>query len=281
MSMLFYLGIMLLGGLLFGRLAKKVGLPNVTGYLVAGLIVGPYVLKIIPADAASSISMVSEMALGFIALSIGAEFKLSYFREVGVRPVVIAILEGLCAMGAVVCGLLFAGQTLAFSLVLGAIASATAPAATIMVIRQYNANGPLTKTLLSVVALDDAVALIAFGFAVTVAKTLNSASDVNIAMSIAEPFIELGISIVVGAAAAAVSIVSVFSAGSAAAQPASNSAGRASAADLIFCMKQFSLANGCKNSVYPLLYRIRWFFSTPVLCYNKKNRKNLRERFFL
>ena len=128
MSMLFYLGIMLLGGLLFGRLAKKVGLPNVTGYLVAGLIVGPYVLKIIPADAASSISMVSEMALGFIALSIGAEFKLSYFREVGVRPVVIAILEGLCAMGAVVCGLLFAGQTLAFSLVLGAIASATAPA---------------------------------------------------------------------------------------------------------------------------------------------------------
>ena len=176
MSMLFYLGIMLLGGLLFGRLAKKVGLPNVTGYLVAGLIVGPYVLKIIPADAASSISMVSEMALGFIALSIGAEFKLSYFREVGVRPVVIAILEGLCAMGAVVCGLLFAGQTLAFSLVLGAIASATAPAATIMVIRQYNANGPLTKTLLSVVALDDAVALIAFGFAVTVAKTLNSGS---------------------------------------------------------------------------------------------------------
>ncbi|MFR5889841.1 MAG: cation:proton antiporter [Lachnospiraceae bacterium] len=207
MSMLFYLGIMLLGGLLFGRLAKKVGLPNVTGYLVAGLIVGPYVLKIIPADAASSISMVSEMALGFIALSIGAEFKLSYFREVGVRPVVIAILEGLCAMGAVVCGLLFAGQTLAFSLVLGAIASATAPAATIMVIRQYNANGPLTKTLLSVVALDDAVALIAFGFAVTVAKTLNSASDVNIAMSIAEPFIELGISIVVGAAAAAVMMI--------------------------------------------------------------------------
>ena len=200
MSMLFYLGIMLLGGLLFGRLAKKVGLPNVTGYLVAGLIVGPYVLKIIPADAASSISMVSEMALGFIALSIGAEFKLSYFREVGVRPVVIAILEGLCAMGAVVCGLLFAGQTLAFSLVLGAIASATAPAATIMVIRQYNANGPLTKTLLSVVALDDAVGLIAFAVSFGIARAMDSA-QFSLASILLSPLIEIVGSLLLGALA--------------------------------------------------------------------------------
>jgi len=206
MSVLFYLGVMLLAGLLFGRLAKKLTLPNVTGYLVAGLVIGPYVLKIVSADMASSISMVSEMALGFIALSIGAEFKLSYFKEVGMTPVVIAVLEGLMAVGFVIGGVLIAGEPLSFALVLGAIASATAPAATIMVIRQYNAHGPVTKTLLSVVALDDAVALIAFGFAVAISKSITGGSD-SIVMSLLEPFIELGLSIVCGAAAAAVMLI--------------------------------------------------------------------------
>lgn len=207
MSVLFYIGIMLLSGLLFGRVAKKLTLPNVTGYLVAGLLIGPFVLKVIPAEAVDSISLVSEMALGFIALSIGAEFKLSYFREVGWTPVVIAILEGLLAVVAVVCGLLAVGQSLPFALVLGSIAAATAPAATIMVIRQYNAKGPVTKTLLSVVALDDAVALVAFGFAVAIAKSLTSAEGASVLSSIAEPFIEVGLSIVFGAAAALVMLV--------------------------------------------------------------------------
>lgn len=207
MSDLFYIGIMLLSGLLFGRVAKKLTLPNVTGYLVAGLLIGPCVLKLIPAETVDSISLVSEMALGFIALSIGAEFKLSYFREVGWTPVVIAILEGLLAVVAVVCGLLAVGQPLPFALVLGSIAAATAPAATIMVIRQYNAKGPVTKTLLSVVALDDAVALIAFGFAVAIAKSLTSAEGASVLSSIAEPFIEVGLSIVFGAAAALVMLV--------------------------------------------------------------------------
>ena len=102
MSMLFYIGLMLLCGLLFGRIAKKLTLPNVTGYLVAGLVIGPFLLNIVPQNAVDSLSVVSEMALGFIALSIGAEFKLSYFREVGLTPVVIAILEGLLAVAAVI-----------------------------------------------------------------------------------------------------------------------------------------------------------------------------------
>lgn len=206
MSTLFYLGLMLLCGLLFGRLAKLVSLPNVTGYLVAGLVIGPYVLGIVSADMASSISMVSEMALGFIALSIGAEFRLSYFREVGLTPVVIAILEGLLAVACVVVGLLCAGQSLPFALVLGSIAAATAPAATIMVIRQYNAHGPVTKTLLSVVALDDAVALIAFGFAVAIAKSITGGSD-SLLRSVAQPFIELGLSILCGTLAAFLMLV--------------------------------------------------------------------------
>ena len=200
MSVLFPIGLMLVCGLLFGRLAKKVSLPNVTGYLVAGLVLGPYVLGVVPKDTVTAMSMVSEMALGFIALSIGAEFKLSYFKEVGAAPVVIAIFEGLAASACVTCGLLAIGKPVTLALVLGAIASATAPAATIMVIRQYNARGPVTKTLLSVVALDDAVALIAFGFAVAIAKAINGGGDVG--RSIAEPFIELGLSILIGAVAA-------------------------------------------------------------------------------
>ena len=201
MSVLFPIGLMLVCGLLFGRLAKKVSLPNVTGYLVAGLVLGPYVLGIVSTDTAASLSIVSEMALGFIALSIGAEFKLSYFKEVGAAPVVIAIFEGLVAAACVTGGLIAIGEPVTLALVLGAIASATAPAATIMVIRQYNAKGPVTKTLLSVVALDDAVALIAFGFAVAIAGQLSGTGG-SVAAAILEPFKELGLSIVVGVAAA-------------------------------------------------------------------------------
>lgn len=204
-SILFPIGLMLLSGLLFGRIAKKLTLPNVTGYLVAGLVLGPYVLGVVSAETASSLAVVSEIALGFIALSIGAEFKLSYFREVGAAPVVIAALEGLMASVCVTCALLAIGQPLTLSLVLGAIASATAPAATIMVIRQYNAHGPVTKTLLSVVALDDAVALIAFGFAVAIARSVTGGGD--LLRSVAEPFVELGLSVLVGAAAALVMLI--------------------------------------------------------------------------
>ncbi|MGN1154938.1 MAG: TSUP family transporter, partial [Agathobacter sp.] len=103
-----------------------------------------------------------------------------------------------CAVAAVVGGLLAVGQPLPFAIVLGSIAAATAPAATIMVIRQYNAKGPVTKTLLSVVALDDAVALIAFGFAVAISKALTSAEGSGVLASVAEPFIELGLSILFG-----------------------------------------------------------------------------------
>lgn len=204
-SILFPIGLMLLSGLLFGRIAKKLTLPNVTGYLIAGLVLGPYVLGVVSAETASSLALVSEIALGFIALSIGAEFKLSYFKEVGAAPVVIAAFEGLMASVCVTCALLAIGQPFTLALVLGAIASATAPAATIMVIRQYNARGPVTKTLLSVVALDDAVALIAFGFAVAIARSVTGGGE--LLSSIAEPFVELGLSVVVGTAAALIMLI--------------------------------------------------------------------------
>jgi len=206
MSILFHVGLMLLCGLLAGRLAKLVGLPNVTGYLVAGLVIGPYVLGILNNETTNEINVISEMALGFIALSIGAEFELSYFREDGKASVIIAILEGLFAIVFVAAALLVLGFDPSLSVILGAIASATAPAATIMVIRQYRAHGPVTKTLLNVVALDDAVALIAFGFAVAVAKSLNGNSD-NVLMTILDPFITLILSLVIGAVSAVLLLI--------------------------------------------------------------------------
>ncbi len=197
-NLLFQIAIVLMTGLVFGRLVKFIKLPNVTGYLLGGLIMGPYILKILPADFVGSMEIVSDMALGFIAFSIGGEFKSSYFRRVGMTPIVIAICEGVGAIIVVTIAMLAVGYDFPFAIVMGAIASATAPAATIMVIKQYNAKGPVTETLLSVVALDDAVALVGFGFAVTAAKVFTSATA-NVMTSILEPFIEVFVSLFAGA----------------------------------------------------------------------------------
>lgn len=207
MSILFYIGIMLVCGLAFGRLVKLIGLPNVTGYLIAGLLLGPYITGIISEQNVENISIVSDMALAFIAMSIGSEFRLSYFKRVGAAPVVIAILEGMFGVIFVLLGFLAAGCELPFALVISAIAAATAPASTIMVIRQYNAKGPVSETLLSVAALDDAVALIAFGFSVTIAKMINSGGGQNVLLSILQPVWEVLLSLMIGAVLALIMLV--------------------------------------------------------------------------
>lgn len=184
-------GLCLLLGLAAGRIMKYVKLPNVTGYLIMGLIAGPYVLNIIPLEMIESMAIVPEVALGFIALSIGAEFKMSYLKQVGKAPVIIALFE---ALGAVLCVdtvLIACGFDVPFSLCLGAIAAATAPAATLMVVRQYKADGPVTRTLLPVVAIDDAVALIAFGVSVALAKSIQDPSSSSLLSSLAGPVIEI------------------------------------------------------------------------------------------
>ncbi len=197
LNTLLYLAIMIFSGMLFGRLAKLVKLPNVTGYLIAGLIIGPSVLGILPEGALSSLGIISDVALGFIAFSIGNEFKISYFKRVGVTPILIAVFESLFAVLFVLIGLLLAGKTLPFSLVLASIAAATAPAATIMVIKQYQAKGPVTETLLSVVAIDDATALIFFGISVAIAQSVNHHSG-SLAGSLLSPLIEIGGGILCG-----------------------------------------------------------------------------------
>lgn len=189
-SVLGYLAIVIFSGMLFGRLVKKLKLPNVTGYLIAGLVIGPCCLKIVPKDLLSQLEVISEVALGFIAFSIGSEFKLSYLKKIGITPIVIAIFEALCAVLLVFLGLVAIGKEVPFALVLSAIAAATAPAATIMVVNQYKAKGPVTSTLLTVVAVDDAIALMAFGICVALANMINGQGG-NVTMTIVKPLVEI------------------------------------------------------------------------------------------
>lgn len=192
------LAIMIFAGMALGRLVKLIKLPNVTGYLLAGLLLGPSVLGLLSEDFLSAATLISDMALGFIAFSIGNEFKISYFKRVGAMPIVIATLESLFAVVFVSGALILAGFEAPFSLVLGSIAAATAPAATIMVIKQYKARGPVTETLLSVVAIDDATALIMYSIAVAIATALSGGSA-NTSQLFLKPVIEIGGALVVGA----------------------------------------------------------------------------------
>ena len=145
LSTLFYLALILLSGLIFGRLVKFIKLPNVTGYLIAGLLIGPYLFKLVPLNLTKQLELVSEMALAFIAFSIGAEFKISYLKKVGLTPIVIAIFEALTASIVVTIVLVLFKFDTKIAILLGAIAAATAPAATIMVVKQYKAKGLLRK----------------------------------------------------------------------------------------------------------------------------------------
>lgn len=215
-NMMINLAILLLTGLLFSKLAKLVKFPNVTGYLIGGLLIGPAIPAIlnfgdfhmtdfysglVNEGSLNSLNVICDVALAFIAFTIGAGFKLSYFKVVGAKPVIIAILEAVMATIFVFAGCMLAGKGVAFSLVLSAIAAATAPAATLMVVKQYKARGSLTDTLLSVVAIDDAVALVVFGFNFTIAANILSvgASSRPLALSFAMPFIEIIASLLIGA----------------------------------------------------------------------------------
>lgn len=198
MNLLLHLSILLLAGLLGALLIKYIKLPDVTGYLLMGLLVGPSVLGLLDEAAVSQLSVASDIALAFIAFTVGGEFKISYFKRVGATPIVIAVFEAFGAVVLVVAGLLLAGFEPPFALCLGSIAAATAPAATVMVIKQYHARGPVTECLLAVVAIDDAAALIAFGVATSVAKTLESGAALSLYSALGSPLLEVGGSLLVG-----------------------------------------------------------------------------------
>lgn len=200
MHMLFYIAIVLFAGMFFAKILAKFKLPNVTGYLIAGLIIGPSILGIIPKEGADKLSIISEAALSFIAYSIGSEFNIENLKNVGKGVIVVTILEVLTAVALVDISMIFIfKQPVPFSLVLGAIAAATAPAATLMVIRQYKAKGPVVNTLLPVVAMDDAVGIIAFGISTTIAKAiLNNSTNISVFKIIFIPLLEIFFALLLG-----------------------------------------------------------------------------------
>ena len=206
-SVLLYTALIIATGLLFGKIAKYLKLPNVTGYLIGGLLIGPSIFNFVKEDALPGLEIVSVVALGFIAFTIGNELKFKYFKKVGIKPVVIAFMEATLAVVFVFVGLIIYFliinqlnvQNIRFALVLSAIAAATAPAATLMVIRQYRARGPLTETLLSVVAIDDSVAVLLFGIFVAIANALDPTREsVSVFMQVMHPILEILISIGIG-----------------------------------------------------------------------------------
>ena len=166
------LAIAFAAALLMGRLIRYIHLPNVTAYLLAGLIIGP-IIGILTPETVNSLSVISDLALGFIAYSIGAEFKLSYLKQIGAKPLVITCLESGLASLFVFLSLWAIGQPMPVCLTLAAIAAATAPAATLMVIRQYHADGPVCRMLLPVVAMDDATGLMLYAILSKLAISLN------------------------------------------------------------------------------------------------------------
>ncbi len=184
--------------LLMTRVMKKISLPNVTGYLIAGLIAGPYCLKLYTSENLNALGIITNVALGFIAFSIGGEFKLSSLKQLGAKIFVITVFEAVGASVLVITALVLLKFPITLALVLGAIASATAPAATLMVVRQYKAQGPVTSTLLPVVAIDDAVCLMLFSILSSVAKSLESEGGFNLYQTILKPIIEIVLSLIIG-----------------------------------------------------------------------------------
>ena len=209
-SIFLSLSVALLAGLLLSRLAKKVQLPAVTAYLVAGVLIGPFVLgKIgipglgITSDQIEGFGLISDLALGFIAFSMGSEFRIAQLKKIGKQATFIGVFQALFTTLVVDAALivlhLIIPETFSLesAIVLGAVATATAPAATLMVVKQYKAKGPVTDILLPVVALDDAVGLGVFAISFGIARSLGAGS-INATSVILEPILEVVLSLALG-----------------------------------------------------------------------------------
>ena len=214
MTAILNLAVALLAGLLMTRIFSRWHLPDVTAFLVTGVLIGPFVLGRlgIPSlgfasyDQVEALSMISDVAMGFIAFSIGNEFRLSQLKKTGKQAMIIGVLQALAALAFVDVALVIFHflrpdvLSVPAAITLGAIATATAPATTLMVVRQYKAKGELTDLLLPIVALDDAVGLIAFAVSFGIARAMDSA-QFSLASILLSPLIEIVGSLLLGALA--------------------------------------------------------------------------------
>ena len=207
------LAVAMVGGLMLSRLTRLIHLPAVTAYLVAGLLLGPFCVGALQVQGlgfnslaqVETFKIVSQTALGFIAFSMGNEFRLKQLRAMGKSAIIIGILQAVITT--IVVDIALIALHLCFptmisipcAITLGAIASATAPAATMMVVRQYKADGPMTRLLMLVVAIDDAVGLLLFSVSFGIANALASGA-VSILAVVVEPIVEIVLSLALGAA---------------------------------------------------------------------------------
>lgn len=209
-SILLSLSIALLAGLLLSRLAKKVQLPAVSAYLIAGVLIGPFMLGAlgipgigITENQIEGFGIISDLALGFIAFSMGNEFRLAQLKKIGKQATIIGVFQALfttVVVDVVLIGLHFIipdKLSLPSAIVLASVATATAPAATLMVVKQYKAKGPVTDVLLPVVALDDAVGLVVFAISFGVAKSIATGA-VDVLSVTLEPLLEILLSLALG-----------------------------------------------------------------------------------
>ena len=198
-NILLAFAVILVLGLASTRLMKLLNLPNVTGYLIVGLLVGPFCLKVINEDNIGGLKVITNAALGFIAFSIGGEFKLSSIKRLGKSVIIITLFQAFVTSGLTFLVLWAVGIPMPITLCLCAIAAATAPAATLMVVRQYKAKGPVTDTLLPVVALDDAVGLMIFSLCFALAKVIETGGELTIVNVLVMPILEIVLSLTFGA----------------------------------------------------------------------------------
>ncbi len=193
------IGISIIAGISFALIVSNIKLPSVAGYIISGIIMGQ-ILSLFPdLNVMKELSVFSTLALGLIAFTVGGELKLYHIKELGKSIIYIVIFESLTAFILVTGGIYLLSKDISLSLILGAISSATAPAATVMVIEQYRTRGPLTTTLLAVVGLDDGMALILYSFAISIVKVMLSPhSHPDVTITVFHPLLEIVFSLIVG-----------------------------------------------------------------------------------
>ncbi|HEY4543041.1 MAG TPA: cation:proton antiporter [Tissierellaceae bacterium] len=199
MEVLLKLSILIFAGVLGGRIANRFGLPNVSGYIIGGLLVGPSVFNVIQSGESSNYNIINDIALAAIAFSIGSEFLLEDVKKMGKDIVIIAFAEviGAVLLVFLVMYVIFK-QPLAFSLVIASMSAATAPAGLLLVIRELKADGPLVRTILPVVAIDDAIGIMVFGVFISLAKIIAGAGEVTLSTMIFAPLYEIIGSLILG-----------------------------------------------------------------------------------
>jgi Kef-type K+ transport system membrane component KefB len=198
MHILFVLGLIMALGLAFGRLFERFGIPQVVGYIVIGVLLGDSVVHFLPVKILDDLSPLTSVALAFIGFMVGGELKYSLFKKYGKQFFTILVSEGLLAMLLVSALTIIFTQNIPLGILLGALSSATAPAATVDVLWEYHSKGPLTSTILAIVALDDGLALFLYGFAFSFANVLVAGGELSIKIMLVQPLIEIFGSLLLG-----------------------------------------------------------------------------------